>query len=118
LIGGLGLVFGLLTRVAALAVVSLLAVAIGAVHWNHGLFTQNGGFEFPLVLLTGALFFLLAGPDSLSADTLLRRRARDRAIQRDEIWSQPPYVEVPEEALYRDAEERRARERRGRFTSR
>lgn len=119
LVGGALLVLGLLTRASAIAVVVNLAVAIGTVHATKGLFAQNGGFEFPLVLLVSALFVFLSGPDTLSADTLLRRRARDRAIQRDEIWSQPPYIEMPEAVLYRDAEERRqAAHGRGRFTSR
>ena len=92
------MIFGLLTRVAALGVISVLAVAIGTVHLHNGLFSQNGGFELPLVLLASALFVMLAGPDPLSLDTLLFRRARRLAIERDAIWSQPPYIAMPEDA--------------------
>jgi putative oxidoreductase len=104
LLGGLGLVFGLLTRVAALGVISVLAVAILTVHLHNGLLMENGGFEFPLVLLVGALFILITGPDRLSADRFLLRRARRLAIERDAIWSQPPYV--PEDSLRPETAER------------
>lgn len=131
LLGGLGLLFGLLTRVAAVGVISVLAVAIATVHIDKGLMAQNGGFEFPLILLVSALFIFITGPDRLSADTFLRRRARRLAIERDEIWSQPPYVPAPEERLYQDTGEQhvsgerlypheqvRPRDRRGPHASR
>lgn len=112
LLGGLGLVFGLFTRLAAFGVACVMVVAIAKVHLPHGLLAQNGGFEFPLVLLASALGILIAGPDPLCLDTLLRRRARHRAIARDQIWNQPPYIEhpVPDEVLYDEA----GRRRRGR----
>jgi putative oxidoreductase len=106
LLGGLGLIVGLLTRVAAFGVISVLAVAIGTVHLNKGLFAQNGGFELPLVLAVGALFIMLAGPDALTADRMLFRRARRLAIERDAIWSQPPYVAMPDDELYTHPQDR------------
>src|SRR5262245_35891417 len=45
LFGGLGLVVGLLTPIAAFGVASSMIVAIGLVHLKHGLFLANGGFE-------------------------------------------------------------------------
>ena len=126
LLGGLGLIFGLLTRVASVGVISVLAVAIFTVHLDNGLLAQNGGFELPLLLLVSALFILITGPDRLSADTFLRRRARRLAIQSDEIWSQPPYVGTPEDSLYPNTagdrlyphERMRTRDRRGPHASR
>jgi putative oxidoreductase len=102
LLGGLGLAFGLLTRVAAFGAFCVMAVAITTVHLKNGLFAQNGGFEFPLILAASAVFFLAAGPGPVSLDAYLRRRARVRAIQRDETWSRPPYQPVPEQGLYDD----------------
>jgi putative oxidoreductase len=100
LLGGLGLAFGLLTRLAAFGAFCVMAVAIATVHFYNGLFAQNGGFEFPLILAAASVFFLAAGPGPFSLDTYLRRRSRTRAIQRDETWSRPPYQPVPEEGLY------------------
>src|SRR5688572_3913941 len=50
LLGGLGLIFGLGTRIAGFAVFCVMIVAIATVHLDHGLFAQGGGFEYPLVL--------------------------------------------------------------------
>jgi putative oxidoreductase len=62
-LGGLFLLFGLFTRVAALGICIDLSVAIAKVHFHNGL-TGNGGYEFPLALaaLAFALIFFGAGP--------------------------------------------------------
>jgi putative oxidoreductase len=64
--GGLLLLIGLFTRIAALAVCIDLVVAIWKVHWHNGL-VGNGGFEFPLALaaLGFALIFFGGGPIAL-----------------------------------------------------
>jgi putative oxidoreductase len=69
LLGGLGLIVGLFTPVAAFGVVCTMLVAIAKVHWSHGLFAQDNGFEYPLLILASSLFFMLrgAGPFSLDA---------------------------------------------------
>ena len=67
--GGILLVVGLLTRLAALSVVIDMAVAINKVHWKNGLTSAGGkvGYEFPLAcgIIAFALIFLGAGPISL-----------------------------------------------------
>lgn len=65
-IGGLLILAGLFTRVAALAICIDLAVAIWKVHFHNGLMA-NGGYEFPLAAATlaFALIFLGAGPIAL-----------------------------------------------------
>ena len=67
--GGLGLLLGLVTRVAALGTLSTMAVAIGYVHFGHGLLAKNGGWEYPALLALVSLFFVThgAGPASLDA---------------------------------------------------
>ena len=61
--GGLLVLIGLLTRVAAFAICIDLSVAIAKVHFHNGLM-GNGGSEFPLALaaLAFGLTFLGAGP--------------------------------------------------------
>src|SRR5712692_3116125 len=55
--GGLGLIFGFLTRIAAIGVLSNMIVAIALVHSQFGFFmnwtgTQKGeGYEYHLVIL-------------------------------------------------------------------
>jgi len=66
--GGLLILVGLLTRLAAFTICIDLCVAIWKVHWHNGLM-GNGGFEFPLALATLAfgLIFFGAGPIALDA---------------------------------------------------
>lgn len=66
--GGILLIMGFCTRCAAFVVFLDMAVAIGKVHWKHGLLGA-GGFEFPLALATlaFALFFLGGGAISIDA---------------------------------------------------
>jgi putative oxidoreductase len=78
LAGGIGLILGLLTPVAAFGVLCQMIVAIALVHAEHGLLAQNGGFEYPLTLAAVAFFFMLrgAGPVSLDHRIFSRRRPR------------------------------------------
>lgn len=68
--GGVALVLGLLTRLAALGIAVVMAVAVSKVHWAAGL-TGEGGFEFPLTLLCVAVSLMLTGAGPLSFDRLL-----------------------------------------------
>lgn len=67
--GGILLVAGLLTRLAALSIGADMAVAIAKYHWANGLRGAPGkpGYEFPLAcgIIAFALIFLGAGPISL-----------------------------------------------------
>lgn len=72
-LGGLGLIVGLLTRIAAFGVACTMAVAIYLVHLPHGLMASNNGFEFPLTLLSVALFFIATGGGPVSLDAWIGR---------------------------------------------
>ncbi len=71
--GGLFLVLGLLTRPAALAVVTLMTVAVFAVHLPNGFFWTSGGYEYPLFWGLIALAIAFKGGDELSLDRALGR---------------------------------------------
>src|SRR5438045_2682673 len=68
---GVLLALGLVTPVAALAVASVMVVAIATVHWRKGLFSQNGGYELPLVLWSAAAAIAAIGPGRFSLDRAL-----------------------------------------------
>src|SRR5918912_2780991 len=73
-LGGILLVVGLLSRLAALALTIDLVVAIFLVKINVGLIAPQGsgaGAELDLALIAGFLVVLLAGPGKLSLDYLL-----------------------------------------------
>ena len=65
-VGGILLVLGLITRIAAIAVCINMLVAIFKVHFHNGLLGQ-GGYQFPLALaaMAFAIIFTGAGPISL-----------------------------------------------------
>lgn len=79
-LGGLGLIAGALSRVAALGIFSVMAVAVLKVHLPNGLFmnwygNQKGeGFEYHLLALALAAILILRGAGPLSADRALARR--------------------------------------------
>lgn len=89
LLGGLGLLLGLLTRVAALGTLASMAVAIGYAHFGHGLLAKNGGWEYPLVLGLVSLFFVThgAGPASLDAWFARSRRQRHAPYRHERVRS-------------------------------
>ena len=62
LIGGIMLLFGIATELADLALIPVMLGAVWLVHWNHGFFAQNGGFEYPLSLAFFLLALVIGGP--------------------------------------------------------
>jgi putative oxidoreductase len=73
--GGLALIAGLFTRLAALGLGITMLGAIALVHLPAGFFLPNGA-EFPLTLLGALVAIALAGPGSFALDALLARRVR------------------------------------------
>jgi putative oxidoreductase len=68
---GLLFALGFLTPFAALAMASVMVVAVGTVHWRNGLWVTNGGYEFNLVLWTVAIAVAASGPGRFSLDGAL-----------------------------------------------
>ena len=68
--GGLGLVLGYHTPLAASAVVGSMTTAIQKVHGKNGWNVQNGGFEYNAVLIAAAVAIAEQGPGFLSLDAL------------------------------------------------
>ena len=64
---GLLLALGLLTPLAAAAVIGTLVVA-GSVHFAAGLWAQSGGYELSLVYITAAVALAFTGPGAYSLD--------------------------------------------------
>lgn len=69
--GGILLLAGLFTRVAALAAAVTMGVAIASVHWQHGFFMANNGYEFALTLLLVAAALVVSGGGRFSLDRRL-----------------------------------------------
>jgi putative oxidoreductase len=62
---------GFLTPLAALAIATVMLVAIGSVHWRNGFFAMEGGYEFNLTLIAVATAIAATGPGRFSIDRLL-----------------------------------------------
>jgi putative oxidoreductase len=86
--GGLGLILGFLTRIAAFGIAVNMLVAIAKVHGAFGLFmnwsgTQKGeGFEFHLLVLAMTAFLMIRGAGAFSVDRALTVRAASGTEQR------------------------------------
>jgi putative oxidoreductase len=78
-LGGIFLTLGLAGRIAALAIICNMVVAVAKVHWQFGLFmnwfgTQKGeGFEYHLLVITIGLLVVVRGSGAFSLDRLLVR---------------------------------------------
>ena len=77
--GGLGLIVGLLSRVAAFGIAMNMLVAILMVHIHYGFFVnwygqQKGeGFEYHLLAIALALVVMIKGAGALSIDRALSK---------------------------------------------
>ncbi|MCA9742281.1 MAG: DoxX family protein [Deferribacteres bacterium] len=75
--GSLGLITGLLTRVAAFGVGMVMLVATLTVHWQVGFFMnwggnlQGEGFEFHLLAMAMAVVLMIKGGGAASVDQKL-----------------------------------------------
>jgi putative oxidoreductase len=75
--GGLGLLLGFLTRIAAFGIAMNMVVAIAMVHRSFGFFmnwtgTQKGeGFEFHLLVLAMTAFLMIRGAGAFSVDRII-----------------------------------------------
>jgi putative oxidoreductase len=77
--GGLGLILGFLTRIAAFGIAVNMLVAIATVHSGFGFFmnwsgTQKGeGFEYHLLVLALTAFLMIRGAGAFSVDRALAK---------------------------------------------
>src|ERR1700722_17041089 len=89
--GGIGLIFGLFTRVAAFGVLCNMTVAIAMVHGRFGFWmnwtgTQKGeGFEYHLLLIAASVFLIIRGAGAASVDRLLSSPANSQISTRTRL---------------------------------
>ena len=67
-VGGAALVAGFATPAAAAALNGTMTVAIRKVHGPNGLWAQDGGFEYPLVMMAALFGIVVEGPGDFSVD--------------------------------------------------
>jgi putative oxidoreductase len=69
--GGLALALGLLTPIAAMALIGVMSTAILAVHAANGIWNTKKGFEYNLVLITAMFAIAAMGAGEASLDDAL-----------------------------------------------
>ena len=85
--GGLGLILGFLTRIAAFGIAANMVVAIAMVHGAFGFFmnwsgTQKGeGFEYHLLALATTVFLMIRGAGAFSIDRAITTASASRIAQ-------------------------------------
>ncbi|RKS74341.1 putative oxidoreductase [Actinomadura pelletieri DSM 43383] len=84
LIGGIALILGLLVPVAGVLIALNMAGAFWYAHRGQGLFLDEGGFEYVMVLGAAALLFAATGAGRFSLDALLWGR-RENAPDRESV---------------------------------
>ena len=78
-LGSLGLLVGLLSRIAAFGIACNMVVAVAMIHIHYGFFAnwtgaQKGeGFEFHILAVAIALFIMIKGSGPLSLDRALSK---------------------------------------------
>ena len=73
-VGGIALILGLFTRVAAIMLAVDMLVATLTAHLANGFFAQNGGYEFTLLLLAASVALAVAGPGEAALDRAIAAR--------------------------------------------
>jgi putative oxidoreductase len=71
LIGGLFLALGFATPLAAALVTATMTLAVAMVHWRHGPWVAEGGWEYNAVLVAAAFAVTTVGPGKYSLDRAL-----------------------------------------------
>ncbi len=70
-VGGLLLALGLLGPLGPALIVSVMVVAMGAVHWHNGVFAGNNGIEVPLLYAIASIGLAATGFGAYSLDAVL-----------------------------------------------
>lgn len=78
IIGGLFLIFGLLTPIVALVVLVQQGMVIAWTSWFRGPWLENGGYEYNVIQACLALLLVAFGAGRLAIDQLFRRSRNDR----------------------------------------
>jgi putative oxidoreductase len=70
-VGGILLLIGLFTRLAAIPTAFAMLVAVSQVHLKNGFFAQGGGYEYPLTLAVASLALVLTGSGAFALDNAI-----------------------------------------------
>ncbi|MGC4933386.1 DoxX family protein [Gordonia sp. DT30] len=78
-VGGILLILGLALPLVSILLIIDMIGAIATVHWDHGFWNPDNGYEFPLALIAGLLAVGFANAGAYAADHYLPRPRRTRS---------------------------------------
>ncbi len=87
-LGGLALILGAMTRLAALGEIIVMIGAVVTVHGANGFFLKNQGYEYNLALIAMCLVLFMAGSGPLSIDEIFARLKASK-LQRHSFDERP-----------------------------
>ncbi len=70
LLGGIALIVGFNTRIAAMLGAVIMIVAIAKVHWSNGFSAIGGGYEYQFLLLVNFIVLAIMGAGKHSVDAM------------------------------------------------
>ncbi|MBI2646894.1 DoxX family protein [Candidatus Woesearchaeota archaeon] len=73
-VGGLFLIFGILSWWSSILLLIDMLVAFFVVHWKNGLLVSKGGYEFVLILIAVLIVIIANGPGKLSMGKMLSKK--------------------------------------------
>ena len=76
LIGGVAMLLGFLTRLAALGLIAVMGGAIYLVHLPKGFDIRDGGYEYNILIIGVCIALVLMGPGTVAVDRFFRIRRR------------------------------------------
>lgn len=82
--GGIFLILGLFTRISAVFIAVVMAVALFTVHLSQGFFIGGGkvGIEFVFALLFMSLYLAINGAGKLSLDNVLKNYTKNETLKK------------------------------------
>jgi putative oxidoreductase len=72
--GGIAIIFGCLTRLAALGIACTMLGATVIVHLSNGFFLDKGGVEYVFILLAVSIYLIVKGAGTISIDALINQK--------------------------------------------
>jgi putative oxidoreductase len=93
-VGGIALVFGMLTRLVAFLLTIDMLAAIALVHLPNGFFLPNG-YEYALMLAGASIGLVFAGAGAYSVDGAFSHRRRVEHVPTPTYAAPPAYTTRP-----------------------
>lgn len=84
-VGGILLLIGLFQPITGILVALNMLGAVFLVHISNGVFTDDGGFELPLVIAAGAALISAFGSGRFALDTAVAKKNANKNVKKNKV---------------------------------